>query len=135
MSGNTAFYGLTYFTYGDDLDDGMNIAKERDRFVFIDKQIYGLYNIFGDGVIDGWSISANSDSTPFSVGIAPGYGFVQSQYGQTDSVEIISDLPPNSTLYFYVNRNNDFLNIDRSVVFGFTTTPVQQYVYLGTVTT
>lgn len=135
MSGSTTFYGLTYFTYGDDLDDGMNVAKERDRFIFIDKQLYGLYNVFGDGVISGWEISTNPGNSPFSIGIAPGYGFLQSQFAQTESVEGLDDLPPNSVIFVYGEKNNDFLNISRDVLFSYTVTPVEPRVYLARVTT
>ena len=45
MSGQTPFYGLSYFTYGDDLGDGINVQREIDRFLLIDKQLYGLYAV------------------------------------------------------------------------------------------
>ena len=86
MAGYTTFYGMTYFTFGDDLDDGVNVASERDRFLFIDKQLYGLSKIFGDGIIEGWLITP----TTTGVAISEGYGLIEGRAAQTTSVAITS---------------------------------------------
>lgn len=124
---------MAYFTFGDDLDDGVNVAKEKERFVFIDKQLYGMFTIFGDGIISGWQLSAAADN--FSVNVSPGYGFVFSTFAQTDTVESVDNLPKNTTVFIYVEKENDFLTINRNVVFKFTTTYLASKIYLGTVTT
>ena len=48
--GQTRYYGLCYFDFGDQLNSSINVQKEIDRFVVIDKQIFGLYSVFGNGV-------------------------------------------------------------------------------------
>lgn len=103
MSGSTPFYGLAYFTYGDELGDGINVQKEIDRFLVIDKQLFGLYAIFGDGVISGWEITErdNIGSNSIAVDITPGIGIISSLAVQTESTGEILDLPPNETFDIY----------------------------------
>ena len=55
--GQTRYYNLAYFDFGDRLNSGINVRKEIDRFVVIDKQLFGMYKIFGNGVIDGFNVS------------------------------------------------------------------------------
>ena len=57
--GTTQYYSLAFFDFGDQLDTNLNVQKEIDRFMVIDKQLYGLYNIFGNGVINGWDVINN----------------------------------------------------------------------------
>ena len=92
MAGITPFYGLSYFTFGDDLGDGINVQREIDRFLIIDKQLYGLYVIFGDGVIQGWEITERNTfgSNAIAIDISPGIGIVAGLATQTDSAGRIS---------------------------------------------
>ena len=103
MAGITPFYGLSYFTFGDDLGDGINVQREIDRFLVIDKQLYGLYVVFGDGVIQGWEITERNSfgSNAISVDIGPGIGIIGGLATQTDSSGGIDELPPNETFYIY----------------------------------
>ena len=103
MAGSTPFYGLAYFTYGDDLGDGINVQKEIDRFLVIDKQLYGLYSVFGNGVISGWTITErdNIGSNTIAVDITPGLGIISSLAVQTESTGEVLDLPPGETFDIY----------------------------------
>ena len=47
--GQTKYYDLAFFDFGDQLNTPMSVQKEIDRFVVIDKQLYGMYRIFGNG--------------------------------------------------------------------------------------
>lgn len=124
---------MAYFTFGDDLDDGVNVSREKERFLFIDKQLYGMYSIFGDGIISGWRLSAASDS--FSVNVSPGYGFVFATFSQTNEVVSVDNLPINTTIFIYVEQLNDILSINRNVTFKYTVNYLANKLYLGAVTT
>lgn len=129
MAGYTTFYGMTYFTFGDDLDDGVNVASERDRFLFIDKQLYGLSKIFGDGIIEGWLITP----TTTGVAISEGYGFIEGRAAQTTSVAEINNLQADVPYYIYADFSRNYLGINRDVVFQFETTLTNTKIYLATV--
>jgi hypothetical protein len=58
MAGATRKYGIAFFDFGDPLNSRINAQLEVDRFVLIDEQLFGLYSIFGDGVISGWTHQA-----------------------------------------------------------------------------
>lgn len=80
---------------------------EIDRFVFIDKQLYGLMSVFGNGVIDGWEAEATA---PFSVSISEGYGNINFIAGRTEFPVELFDIPPNSINYIYarIKRRTTF---------------------------
>ena len=101
--GTTRFFSLAFFDFGDQLDSGLNVQKEIDRFVLIDKQLYGLYSIFGNGVIEGWSVtdSGSSITDGISVNISTGTGIINYIASQTDVPGRVSNLPPNRTLYIH----------------------------------
>ena len=137
MSGQTPFYGLSYFTYGDDLGDGINVQREIDRFLLIDKQLYGLYAVFGDGVISGWDVSERNTfgTNTISLDITPGLGIITGLAVQTDSNEGINDLPPNETFYVYAVITGGTIRT-RSVSFVWSRTLPSSYaVRLAKVTT
>jgi hypothetical protein len=137
MAGSTTYYGLSYFTYGDDLGDGINVQREIDRFLIIDKQLFGLYSIFGDGVINGWDISprATSGVNTISLDISSGVGIITSLAVQTDSVSSIEDLPSNDSFYIYAVVSGGTVRT-RDVLFLWDRTiPTKNAVLLGRVTT
>ena len=43
MASKTNFYDMAYFDFGDILNSGISAALEIDRFLLIDKQLYGIY--------------------------------------------------------------------------------------------
>lgn len=71
---------------------------EIDRFVFIDKQLYGLMSIFGNGVISGWTVAAEETLT---IGINEGFGNINFIAGRTTFPDTIANIPTNKTIYVY----------------------------------
>jgi len=103
MAGNTPFYNLAIFDFGDRLDAQINVQREVDRFVSIDRQLYGLYNVFGNGVINGWEVFDNgfSDTDGISVGVSSGRGIINYLASETVTPQYLIGLQPNTTLYIY----------------------------------
>lgn len=103
MAGNTTFYHLAFFDFGDRLDSQINVQREIDRFATIDKQLYGLYNIFGNGVVNGWEAYNNgfSPNDGISIGITTGRGIINFIASETVVPQYLIGLVPNSTLYIY----------------------------------
>jgi hypothetical protein len=118
MAGSTPFYGLAYFDFGDELDAPLNVQKEIDRFLVIDKQLYGLYNIFGSGVISGWEVEDNGfqQETGISIVVGPGIGIIRFITGETIFAEPVTGLPPNTILGIYAMLSGTSA-IDRAVTF------------------
>ena len=137
MASSTNFYNLGYFDFGDLLNSGISAALEVDRFVFIDKQIYGMYQVFGNGVVSGWEMSDNgfTTNTGISLSINEGFAIVNSLAAETFSSRAVNFLPPNSTLFIYAvaqgstynNRDIDFIASKTAVGGG--------ALLIGTVTT
>ncbi len=104
MSGQTPLYGMAFFDFRDRLDLGINVRKEIDRFLLIDKQLYGLYSIFGDGIISGWGLSEparDSQQQTIRVAIDPGVGIINAIAVDTSLPVILQDLPTNDTFDIY----------------------------------
>ena len=101
--GQTRYYGISFFDFGDDLNTPLNAQKEIDRFVLIDKQIYGLYNVFGNGVISGWDVQDGGyvEESGISISIDPGIGIIKYIAAQIDVTSGVSFLPSNSTVDIY----------------------------------
>ena len=93
--GLTDYYHMAFFDFGDSLDTTLNVKKEIDRFVIIDKQIYGLYNVFGNGVIEGWEVQDNgyTSQNGISISISPGIGIVKYMVAETSLTEYLNNLP------------------------------------------
>jgi hypothetical protein len=111
MAGKTPHLNLAYFDFSDKLDYGINVQKEVDRFTTIDKQLYGLYSVFGDGVISGWDVFDNGTSTTsgISIGITPGLGIISNIASQTVTADFINQLSTNTTFYVYAIRQGGTL--------------------------
>lgn len=116
--GQTRYFGLSFFDFGDQLEAPINVQKETDRFVVIDKQLYGLYKIFGNGVISGWSVSdaGYSSENGISISISTGQGIIKSLASQTDLPGRITNLPPNSVVDIYATLTGTTV-YDRAVNF------------------
>jgi hypothetical protein len=101
--GTTRYFSLAFFDFGDQLDSALNVNKEIDRFVLIDKQLYGLYSIFGNGVIEGWSVTdgGTSQEEGITVNISTGLGIINFIASQTDLPGSVINIPPNSVSYIY----------------------------------
>src|SRR6056297_2574351 len=118
--GITSNYNMAFFDFGDELDSPLNVQKEIDRFVLIDKQLFGLYNVLGNGVISGWDVLDNGFSRVrgISLAISPGIGIVNFIAAQTDVSGEINNLPPNSSLRIYAVLEGSTIR-DRKVSFVF----------------
>lgn len=103
MASSTRYYNLGFFDFGDDLRSDYSAQIEIDRFVLIDKQIYGLFSIFGNGVINGWTVTT---SGTFEISVSEGWGNINFISGRTEFPEVISDIPPNSINYVYAKLRN-----------------------------
>lgn len=100
MAGKTPNYGLAFFDFRDRLDSTLSVKMETDRFLTIDKQLFGLYSIFGNGVISGLRARKASDDAN-AVEIDPGQVFVNLLSGELRVPQRISNLPPNRTMYIF----------------------------------
>ncbi len=89
---------MGFFDFGDPLGVDFSAQVEIDRFVFIDKQIFGLMSIFGNGVIDGWTVAAEES---FSVSIGEGFGNINFTAARTTFPATISDIAPNTVGYVF----------------------------------
>lgn len=103
MPSITKYYGLGYFDYGDDWSEQVDI----DRFVFIDKQLYGLMSVLGNGVIEGWVVAQSDD---FSISISAGYGNINFVSARSTIPNSISSLPANTVCYIYARTVDDSLS-------------------------
>jgi len=105
MAGATPVFGLAFFDFRDRLDQAINVRKEIDRFLIIDRQLFGLYSIFGDGVINGWNIvekpRSSQSSNPIALTVEPGLGIISLVAVETASPRDILELPANDTFDVY----------------------------------
>lgn len=91
----TRIYGLGYFEAGDRTSELLDI--DINRFQTIDRNIYHLYSIFGNGVLTdkiptSWELRPPSDRSKFQVLVLPGEGHVAWKYCSTDQ-SVTIDLP------------------------------------------
>ncbi len=115
MAGATDFFGLAFFDHGDAIDSKPNVQKEIDRFVLIDKQLFGLYSVFGNGVISGWDVIITSD---LKVTITPGIGIIQSLAAETTFPLDVINLPSSDSFSIYAVIDGDTAT-NRTVSFRF----------------
>jgi len=98
MSKLTNKYKLTYFQEGDITLS----APEMQRWETLDAQLYGLFSIMGNGVIEGWEISYASG---LSIAITPGKGHVT--FVAVESTEItLLGLISGSWNYIYASLDS-----------------------------
>ena len=118
MAGFTPYFGIAFFDVDNNLADLNNVQREMERFVIIDKQLYGLYSVFGNGVIDGWVVSTpeTQDATNISVDIGAGSGIINFFASETLYQDSVDSLPPNRTQYILA-RNTGLTGLDRGVQF------------------
>lgn len=90
----TQYFGLPYFEDNDVTDP----AADRTRFEIIDSQLYGLFSVFGNGVVSGWEVIPSSN---LSISIGVGAGYINWTYAATTTPVSLDNLPPNSTVFIY----------------------------------
>lgn len=130
MPKQTQYYRLGYFADGEFLDS----TTESRRFETIDSQIFGLYSIIGNGILNGWTLTTAADAVP-SVVISQGQGVIGYTYTETTKSETLTPLVKNSINYIYAGLTDNSW-WDQSVVFLSYLTKVNRplAIYLGAVT-
>jgi hypothetical protein len=119
MAGATDFFGLAFFDFGDELDSPLNVQKEIERFTVIDRQLYAMFNIFGNGVITGWDVTANG----LQLIISNGVGIIDSFAVETEFTDSIDNIPPNSVIYVYATIDSSTVET-RNATFIYSTTAI-----------
>lgn len=134
--GQTRYYSLAFFDFGDKLNSSINVRKEIDRFVVIDKQLYGMYKIFGNGVIDGFNVTdaGFQEGKGISVNISQGTGIINFLAAQNEIPGTVTGLPPNTIVNIYA-RIIGSTYLDRSVDFFYSRTPRSNGIKLALVST
>lgn len=89
----TENYKLGSFVAGDVL----NPREDSRRFLVIDRQLLGLFQVFGNGVVVGWDVV---DGGGLSAAISAGRGHVAFLSGETTDVSSVT-LVPNAVNYVY----------------------------------
>lgn len=138
MPGYTPNLNLAYFDFGDKLDSVINAKLEADRFITIDRQLYGLYSIFGNGIISGLEVYDNGYTLDkgISIGVSSGMAVIKYMAAETLIPIIVTSLVPNSFLYIYASTNSASVT-DRSINISYSTTASSgtNLVLIATVTT
>ena len=141
--GNTPIYGFGYIEPNQDLSE--NIDLDELRFKAIDNQIYNLYQIFKNGILEddpntpSWRIKtfANEFKTT-KIQITSGKGHVSYKYATTASSKDVTlpTIPANvssTRLYVYAYENSD-TSVTGDVDFVASLTQINDtvnYIFLG----
>ena len=125
----TSKYELGYFEEGDITSSSI----EMQRWETLDAQLFALYNIIGNGVLEGWDIIPSSG---LSVAVTPGSGNVQFVAVKTTENTILEGLTPNTRNYIYASLVEDsYWNQTVSFVAFLTPDELRNDLYLGYVDT
>lgn len=141
----TPIYQLGYFVpnliIGDELD------LDQNRFTTIENQLYNVYNIFGNGILDkydsngarlpSWLLSQIPNEK--TIQISDGKGHVSYKYAETDiAYDLELELPPGSTtgtfIYYFYAVANETTPVDKGVDFIYSLTQIvdlENYIGLG----
>ena len=113
MAKTTNKYQLGYFEEG----DVTSAILEAQRWQIVDNQLFGLFYVLGNGVIEGWEIEEDDDED-YVITISPGTGHIG--YVSVQSVGVVSlTLAPDTRNYIYASRTN-ISAFTREVVFSST---------------
>ena len=74
---------------------------EENRYLIIDKQLYGTFKVFGNGVINGWDITIGDG---LSIIISAGNGIIGLKYCESTQTSALVNLIPNSIFYLQAKR-------------------------------
>lgn len=92
--------------------------EDSRRFLTIDRQLLGLFEVFGNGVIEGWNVVSGNG---LSVNVTTGRGHVNFMAAATTIARTVPDLLPNSTNYIYAQAIDE-TKFNRNVLFFAETT-------------
>jgi len=90
----TSKYQLAYFEQGDYTD----AANELQRWQTLDAQLSALYNVLGNGVLDGWNLLPSSG---LSIVVSAGSGNISLVSVSSTSSVSLTGLTPNTRSYIY----------------------------------
>ena len=128
MPKQTPIYRLGYFTDG----ERTNSTTESLRWGTIDNLLGALYKMVGDGVVDGWQLSA---SDGLSVLINSGRGVINAVAVANPTGITLPALIPNTTNYIWANKTATSY-WDASVIFTASTlSTLSNAVLIGSVAT
>jgi len=96
----TSKYDLAYFEQG----DTTSAIYEMQRWETLDAQLYGLYSILGNGILNGWNLVVSSG---LSIVVTTGKGHVNFVAVESTENTTISNLSPNTRNYIYAYINDD----------------------------
>ncbi len=108
-------YTPTYHLGSVELNQQLIPLEDSRRFLTIDRQLLGLFQIIGNGVLSGWDVIQR---TGLTVAVSAGTGNVAFLAGETTEPRTVSGLLPNATNYVYAqpmsqtrfNRDVDFFS-------------------------
>ena len=104
MAGKTRHFGLAYFDYKDRLDTSISVKLERDRFLTIDDQLYGLFNIFGNGIVRGFRVSrTQATDGVLTLSVETGVLFCRNRSFESIETQIIDNIPANGEFYVFAD--------------------------------
>jgi plastocyanin len=115
--------------------DRTNVSVvERERWLALDRQILGLFQIMGNGIIDGWNLVSN-DNTVFQITVTIGAGHINYVAAETTD-DVILSLEPDSVNMIYAGIDVDTYYSGYTRFVSTTTVPNDDtLLYLGSVTT
>jgi len=111
----------------------LNPVEDSRRMQTIDRQLLGVFELFGNGIIEGWDLKA---STGLTVSISPGRGHISFASVVTPIAGSVR-LEPNTTNWVYAKQTEDGM-YTRNANFFATTAPLapsNDSIFLGMVGT
>jgi len=81
-----------------EVGEPLNATEDSRRFLTIDRQLLGLFQVFGNGIVEGWNVSLAGG---LSVSVSAGRGHINFMSAVTTEPRTVSGLTPNSTNYIY----------------------------------
>lgn len=107
--------------------------EDSRRFLTIDRQLLGLFEVFGNGVITGWNVTSGSG---LSVNISTGRGHVNYFAAETTIARTLTELTPSTVNYVYAQTIEE-TRFSRNVLFFADTTLLNsgEQILLAKVTT
>ena len=126
----TSKYRLGYYEAGDVTDE----ITEAERFQTLDAQIFGLYQLLGNGVIEGWQL-VSSDTTSLTITVSSGNGHVDYVVVSSEQ-DVILDLDASERNFIYARLDVESTFAGTVDFFASTTDPLSdEILYLGYVDT
>ena len=121
----TSKYQMTYFEEGD-----LTIPTvETQRWETIDAQLYAAFSILGNGVIQGWDLTAGDN---LSIVVSSGRGHVNFVAVESRLSAVITALVPNTRNYIYAGLTSSSYWLQSVVFYSFVSqSNTDKLVYLG----